>query len=196
LNKELSGVSGQLSNAAGAVKVRWSPEDDMQNSRTGRALIFTKSDQVYGVAIDFVKKIIELPAMISVGRQSPWHLGLMIHDSELLPLIDVHEYLAHADSETATVPTDVACDGSPQQPAAAIVIDCGYGKVLLAADKIRSLVDLDKHPRHPAGLTLLECVSTVADEQHRVVSVVALFESFRQSAGPSGHTRHDITVAG
>ena len=116
------------------VKAMWSAQADELIHTTTRALLFSLGDTTYGLSVEYVERVIELPSVISVPRASDWLVGLAVYESTPLPLIDLRYFLQP--QQFTMKPEDQA------MPGRAIAVNCAHGKVLLAVDQLVTIADL------------------------------------------------------
>ncbi len=161
--------------SANTLSVSWSATVAEQTHITGRALLFVMGNSSYGVSVDFVRQVIEMPAVVPVAGSEEWLLGMANCDGVALPLIDVR----------ALFTAEPAPEESLQR---AIIIDCAQGTMLLAVDQITTLTDLsatEKHNRTPANYAAdyLEYSCESNGVTVGVLNIVRLFDAVRGNIG-------------
>ncbi len=116
------------------VNATWSARADELAHTTGRALLFSLGETTYALSVDFVERVIELPAVMPVPRAADWMIGLAVYESMPQPLIDLRYFLQ---------PQRLAANSDEQtMPGRAIAVNCAHGKVLLAVDQLVTISDL------------------------------------------------------
>ena len=117
-----------------SVSVTWSAQDHDRSRATGRALLFVLGDGTYGISVEFVRRVVELPSTVAVAGAESWLMGVANCEGAPLPLIDTQAILGQA--------------SAPNALKRAIIIDCAYGSVLLAVEQINTLSDLSGKKKH------------------------------------------------
>lgn len=153
--------------APASVSVTWSAQAHDQAHSTGRALLFILGNTTYGVSVEFVRRVIEMPSVVSVSGRGSWFIGMANCEGAPAPLVDTQAIL-HSVSE-------------PQNLKRAIIIDCAYGTVLLAVEQITTLSDLSGKKIHrtipseyPAEFIEYSCEANAVTVG--VLSVAKLFQ--------------------
>lgn len=164
--------------SAGTLSVSWSAGVAEQTHATGRALLFVIGGSSYAVSVDFVRQVIEMPAVVPVAGSEEWLLGMANCDGVALPLIDARALLAAERSAQESLKR-------------AIVIDCAQGAMLLAVDQITTLTDLsakEKHNMIPANYVAdtLEYSCESNGVTVGVLNIVRLFDAARGKTGNQG----------
>ncbi len=116
------------------VTATWSAQADELTHTTSRALLFLLGNTTYGLSVDYVERVIEVPAVVPVPRASDWLLGLAVYESTPLPLIDPRYFLLPA-QKLSEAP-------APSLAGRAIVVSCAHGRLLLAVDQLVTISDL------------------------------------------------------
>ncbi len=103
-----------------------------------------------------------MPPYTAVPGSASWLLGLANHENQPLPLVDVRQFLLKGPPASAL--------------SSAIVVECAHGKVLLAVEKIITLVDLAAKPRNALlpDCCTTEYVEYVCEHDDSAVVVVQL----------------------
>jgi chemotaxis signal transduction protein len=122
--------------SSNVVIATWSAKADELTHQTSRALLFLLGDITYAISVEYVERVIELPAVVAVPRTSDWLTGIAVYDSTPLPLIDPAHFLL----------TSAGTGGNREQAQSvagrAIVVSCAHGRVLLAVDQLVTISDL------------------------------------------------------
>lgn len=174
------------------LSVTWSAKEREHNHVTGRALLFLLSNTTYGISVDFVRRVLEMPAVDPVPGSSDWFLGMVNCDGVALPLINPH---ALFNTESAACESTVKTGDLKR----AIVIDCAHGTVLLAVDQITTLADLSaraKHETTPAEYPswFLEYSCEANEVTIGVVNIVKLFESLDNRRASSNRATGSVEL--
>ena len=158
-----------------SLSVTWSARELDARHNTGRALLFLLGNTTYAVSVAFVRRVMELPAVVPVAGAKPWLLGMANCEGVAVPLIHT-QHLLHPDSAV-----------SSQTCKRAIVIDCAHGSCLLAVEQINTLSDLSGSQRHaklpaeyPAPFIEYSCESNGVTIG--VIKVATLFQNYSKQA--------------
>lgn len=116
------------------VTATWSAQADELMHTTSRALLFLLGNTTYGLSVDYVERVIEVPAVVPVPRARDWLLGLAVYESTPLPLIDPRYFLLSPGQRSDETVLSLA--------GRAIVVSCAHGRVLLAVDQLVTISDL------------------------------------------------------
>ena len=163
-----------------SLSVTWSARERDAGHSTGRALLFLLGNTTYAVSVAFVRRVMEMPAVVPVAGSQPWLLGMANCEGAAVPLINT-QLLLQPDNESSSQPCKRA-----------IVIDSAYGSCLLAVEQINTLSDLSTAKRHtrlpaeyPPSFIEFSCESNGVTIG--VIKVATLFqrqtESTRRSDG-------------
>ncbi len=123
-----------LHSAPQSVSVTWSAQAQDCAHSTGRALLFMLGNTTYGVSVEFVRRVVEMPSVVPVVGSQPWFSGLANCEGAPVPLINTPAILNQATE--------------PHELKRAIIIDCAYGTALLGVEQITTLSDLSGKQKH------------------------------------------------
>lgn len=161
-----------------SVSVTWSAQAQDQAHSTGRALLFMLGNTTYGVSVEFVRRVVEMPSVVPVTGSCSWFTGMTNCEGAPVPLVDTRAILNQTPE--------------PQNLKRAIIIDCAYGTVLLAVEQITTLSDLSGKQKHhtvpseyPAELIEYSCEANGV-----TIGVLNIPKLFRFISTPS--TAHNI----
>ncbi len=164
--------------AAGPVTASWSPMQDELNHATTRALIFKVDNQSFAISVDFVEKVLEVPAATPVPGSSEWFTGMVCYETEPVALIDTGYFLYQKRT--------LANNSSR-----AILVNCAHGRLVLMVQRLVTLCDLSARVRmdlptveYPASYT--EYVCQHDGEAVTVLNLAALLSDARECASSVG----------
>jgi chemotaxis signal transduction protein len=144
--------------------------------KTRRALLFQLGGITYGIAVEFVEKVIEVSDITPVPRGAAWTVGVVVHDLLPYPLIDVRRFLQ---PETTV--------GHARLPRA-IVINSAHGKVLLGVEQLVTISDLGGHSRveAPRSEYPSEYMEYVCRSDAALIGVVSVPRLLLAASRPAG----------